>query len=142
MREQYLRTGEGFLLVYSIIHRQSFEQIGSLYQHILRIKDVDSCPAVIVANKCDLEFDRQVGMNEGRDLAKHYGCKFIETSAKVRINVEEAFATVVREIKRFEKVHQHGRPGQQQPVGSPHGHREDDGPAGCCGGCVVVQVLR
>lgn len=63
MREQYLRTGEGFLLVYSIAERQSFKQIGSLYEHILRIKDVDSCPAVIVANKCDLEFDRQVGRN-------------------------------------------------------------------------------
>ena len=63
MREQYLRSGEGFLLVYSIAERQSFKQIGSLYEHILRIKDVDSCPAVIVANKCDLEFDRQVGRN-------------------------------------------------------------------------------
>lgn len=63
MREQYLRTGEGFLLVYSIADRQSFEEIGGLYQHILRIKDIDSCPAVIIGNKCDLEFDRQVGMN-------------------------------------------------------------------------------
>ena len=41
---------------------------------------------------------------EGRDLAKHFGCKFIETSAKQRINVDEAFSSLVREIRRYNKV--------------------------------------
>lgn len=41
---------------------------------------------------------------EGRDLAKHFTCKFIETSAKQRINVDEAFSTLVREIRRYNKV--------------------------------------
>ena len=41
---------------------------------------------------------------EGRDLAKHFGCKFIETSAKQRINVDEAFSTLVREIRKYNKV--------------------------------------
>ena len=63
MREQYMRTGEGFLLVYSIDSRQSFEEITPLYQHILRVKDLDRFPTVVVGNKCDLEFERQVGMN-------------------------------------------------------------------------------
>ncbi|KAJ6612304.1 hypothetical protein B0H10DRAFT_307590 [Mycena sp. CBHHK59/15] len=43
-------------------------------------------------------------MNEGRDLAKHFGCKFIETSAKQRVNVDDAFSNLVREIRRFNKV--------------------------------------
>ena len=63
MREQYMRTGEGFLLVYSITSRNSFEEISTFYQQILRVKDMDQFPVVIVANKCDLEFERQVGMN-------------------------------------------------------------------------------
>ena len=42
--------------------------------------------------------------SEGRDLAKHFGCKFIETSAKQRINVDEAFSTLVREIRKYNKV--------------------------------------
>lgn len=63
MREQYMRTGEGFLLVYSITSRNSFEEINTFHQQILRVKDQDSFPVVIVANKCDLEFERQVGMN-------------------------------------------------------------------------------
>lgn len=117
-----MRTGEGFLLVYSITARSSFEEINQFYQQILRVKDQDSFPVIVVANKCDLEYERQVGMNgmllnlgvyqgpvvtqptEGRDLARHFGCKFIETSAKQRINVDEAFSNLVREIRKYNKV--------------------------------------
>ena len=60
MREQYMRTGEGFLLVYSIASRQSFEEIQQFQQQILRVKDRDYFPIIIVGNKCDLEHDREV----------------------------------------------------------------------------------
>lgn len=60
MREQYMRTGEGFLLVYSITSRNSFEEISQFHQQILRVKDKDQFPVLVVANKCDLEFERQV----------------------------------------------------------------------------------
>jgi hypothetical protein len=63
MREQYMRTGEGFLLVYSITSRNSFEEISTFYQQILRVRDKDSFSVVVVASKCDLQFERQVGMN-------------------------------------------------------------------------------
>jgi GTPase SAR1 family protein len=58
-----MRTGEGFLLVYSITSRNSFEEINTFYQQILRVKDQDNVPVIIVANKCDLEYERQVGAN-------------------------------------------------------------------------------
>jgi len=109
MREHYMRTGEGFLLIYAITSRDSFEEINTYYQQLLRVKD-GPCPVILVGNKCDLEYERQVGMNEGRDLAKHYGCKFIETSAKTRLNVDDAFNNIVREIRRFNKLQQTGRP--------------------------------
>ena len=60
MREQYMRTGEGFLLVYSITSRTSFEEIQSFQQQILRVKDRDYFPMILVGNKCDLEGERQV----------------------------------------------------------------------------------
>ena len=60
MREQYMRTGEGFLLVYSITSRSSFEEISTFQQQILRVKDRDSYPIIVVANKADLEHERQV----------------------------------------------------------------------------------
>ena len=63
MREQYMRTGEGFILVYSITARESFEEINQFHQQILRVKDKDNFPMVLIGNKCDLEYERQVGMN-------------------------------------------------------------------------------
>lgn len=63
MREQYMRTGEGFLLVYSITSDQSFEEIRTFQQQILRVKDKDPTdyfPMVVVGNKCDLESEREV----------------------------------------------------------------------------------
>ena len=67
MREQYMRTGEGFLLVYSITSRSSFEEISTFQQQILRVKDTDSYPIVVVANKSDLEHERQVS-TQGKSL--------------------------------------------------------------------------
>lgn len=40
---------------------------------------------------------------EGEALARQFGCKFIETSAKSRINVDNAFYDLVREIRRYNK---------------------------------------
>lgn len=60
MREQYMRTGEGFLLIYSITSRQSFEEIMTFQQQILRVKDKDYFPIIVVANKCDLDKEREV----------------------------------------------------------------------------------
>ena len=117
-----MRVGEGFLLVYSITSRDSFEDAMVFHQQILRARNEDSFPVILVANKCDLEHERQVGSNgthpphillsttlrhlltvmtaEGREIAKRLGGGFIETSAKLRINVEEAFSNLVREIRK------------------------------------------
>ncbi|KAF8322584.1 ras-like protein [Clavulina sp. PMI_390] len=149
MREQYMRSGEGFLLVYSITSRNSFEEISTFHQGILRVKDQDNFPMIVVANKCDLEYERQVGMNEGRDLAKHMNCRFIETSAKQRINVDETFHALVREIRRYnDNMFGKSRPQQNEPArgaiqtasGGLGNNPYDEQPhgSGCCGGCVVA----
>ncbi|KAI9159196.1 RAS1 protein [Blastocladiella emersonii ATCC 22665] len=101
MREQYMRTGEGFLLVYSITSRNTFEEISTFHQQILRVKDKDTFPMILIGNKCDLEHERMVQLQEGRSLAQHFQCKLMETSAKQRINVDEAFYSLVREIRRY-----------------------------------------
>lgn len=73
MREQYMRTGEGFLLVYSITSRQSFEEITTFQQQILRVKDRDYFPMVVVGNKCDLEGEREVSRQGGHPHAGFHG---------------------------------------------------------------------
>ena len=60
MREHYMRHGEGFLLVYSIDNHSSFDELSQFYEQILRVKDRESFPMIVVGTKCDLEFQRQV----------------------------------------------------------------------------------
>eukprot|EP01098_Paradermamoeba_levis_P017152 TRINITY_DN966_c0_g1_i4.p1 TRINITY_DN966_c0_g1~~TRINITY_DN966_c0_g1_i4.p1 ORF type:complete len:190 (-),score=64.75 TRINITY_DN966_c0_g1_i4:59-628(-) len=100
MRDQYMRTGQGFVCVYAITSRSSFDEITSFRSQILRVKDAEKVPMVLVGNKADLESERQVTTTEGQDLAKSFGCPFMETSAKTRTNVEECFYECVREIRR------------------------------------------
>jgi GTPase KRas len=102
MRDQYLRAGQGFLCIYSITSRSSFEEISVLREQILRVRgEKAEVPIVIVGNKCDLETQRQVTTTEGMAMANSFGCPFFETSAKSRINVEESFYELVREIRNF-----------------------------------------
>ncbi|GAM17543.1 hypothetical protein SAMD00019534_007180 [Acytostelium subglobosum LB1] len=103
MRDQYMRTGGGFLCVYSITSRSSFDEIASFREQILRVKDKDKVPMIIIGNKCDLESERQVTTGEGQDLAKSFGCPFLETSARIRVNIEESFYSLVREIRKETK---------------------------------------
>lgn len=53
----------------------------------------------VVGNKCDLPM-RSVDMNQATEVAKNYGIPFIETSAKTRMGVDDAFYTLVREIRK------------------------------------------
>ena len=39
MREQYMRKGDGFLLVFSVTDYQSYENMVNFYTQILRVKD-------------------------------------------------------------------------------------------------------
>jgi len=100
MRDQYMRTGQGFILVYAITSRSSFDEIASFRDQILRVKDKDRVPMVLVGNKCDLEAERQVTTGEGTDLARSFNAPFFESSAKTRVNVEESFYELVREIRK------------------------------------------
>lgn len=60
MREQYMRSGEGFLLVFSVTDRNSFDELPRFHKQILRVKDRDEFPMLMVANKADLEHQRVV----------------------------------------------------------------------------------
>ncbi|THX26433.1 ras-like GTPase Ras1 [Aureobasidium pullulans] len=139
MREQYMRTGEGFLLVYSITSQQSFEEIKTFQQQILRVKDKDYFPMIVVGNKCDLDGEREVSVEEGKELARSFGCKFIETSAKSRINVENAFYDIVREIRKYNRDITGGASGARANGGPAEKLNVDEGDsdAGCCK-CTVM----
>jgi len=110
MRDQYMRTGQGFLCVYSITAKSTFDEVNSFREQILRVKDRDRVPLILVGNKCDLEHERQVTTAEGTEMARSFGCPFLETSAKSRINVEDSFFQLVREIRKQSSGDAGGKP--------------------------------
>lgn len=93
MRDQYMRTGGAFLFIYSITSRISFDELPMFIDQVKRVKDVDYARGVIVGNKLDLEDERQVHYDEGRDLARAENMPFFEISAKTRQNLEIAIKT-------------------------------------------------
>jgi small GTP-binding protein len=100
MRDLYMKNGQGFLLVYSITAQSTFNDLADLREQILRVKDADDVPIVLVGNKCDLEDERVVGKEQGQSLARQWNCAFMETSAKSKINVNEMFTDLVRQINK------------------------------------------
>ncbi|XP_041988915.1 ras-related protein Rap1 [Aricia agestis] len=101
MRDLYMKNGQGFVLVYSITAQSTFNDLQDLREQILRVKDKDDVPMVLVGNKCDLEAERVVGKQQGANLANnHFNCVFMETSAKAKISVNEVFYDLVRQINK------------------------------------------
>ena len=98
--------GHGYLLVYAINSRASFEEIKTLKGKIERVKEdiassKSTLPIVIIGNKSDLENERQIKTETGEALAREWQCKFFEASAKDNHHIEDSFWEVVREVRRL-----------------------------------------
>lgn len=152
LRDQWIRDGEGFVLVYSITSRASFSRITKFYNQIRMVKESASSgspsgasylsspttsisgsplpvPVMLVGNKSDKAMERAVSAQEGQALARELGCEFVEASAKNCINVEKAFYDVVRMLRQQRQ--QHGGRAQERraaPFG-PGSMRDRDGGA-------------
>ncbi|EXJ77893.1 Ras family, other [Capronia epimyces CBS 606.96] len=123
LRDQWIRDGEGFILVYSITSRNSFTRIQKFHAQVQRVKEsghpnsptganylpaqmagsamyAGPVPVMLVGNKSDKHHEREVSSQEGQALARELGCEFVEASAKNCINVEKAFYDVVRQLRR------------------------------------------
>jgi Ras-related protein Rab-6A len=88
----YLRNSSIAILVYDMTQRSTFESLQKWHQTITNVAN----PAlIVVANKLDLEADRQVAAEEGKKFATQIGADFIETSARVPININELFEMVI-----------------------------------------------
>ncbi|KAL4941583.1 hypothetical protein BDV06DRAFT_178165 [Aspergillus oleicola] len=101
MRELYMKQGQGFLLVFSITSMSSLNELSELREQIVRIKDDENVPIVIVGNKSDLEEDRAVPRARAFSLSQNWGsAPYYETSARRRANVNEVFIDLCRQIIR------------------------------------------
>ncbi|GMF98530.1 unnamed protein product [[Candida] boidinii] len=103
MRELYIKSGQGFLLVYSVTDKNSLQELLAIREQVLRIKDSSNVPMALIGNKCDLTDERELAPEDGIEVSKKWNkVPFYETSAMYKMNVEDAFIDVVRQIIRKE----------------------------------------
>lgn len=96
-----MKTGQGFLLVFSITSMSSLYELTELREQIRRIKEDDNVPMVLVGNKSDLEEDRAVPRPRAFKISQDWGnVPYYETSARRRANVDEVFTDLCRQIMR------------------------------------------
>ena len=93
----YYRGAHGIMMVYDITDLESFQNLNSWLIEIEKNAS-KNVYKILVGNKCDMEKDRKVTFEQGKDFANQYGMKFFETSAKESTNVQEAFVAMTKEI--------------------------------------------
>lgn len=93
--QSFYRNSHGVLVVFDLSDRESFESVPTWINSVLQ-----SCESpiniILVGNKCDL--DHVVSKEEAKDLASSFNIKYIETSAKNNLNVDEAFSCLAEDV--------------------------------------------
>eukprot|EP01135_Chromosphaera_perkinsii_P003559 Nk52_evm17s248 gene=Nk52_evmTU17s248 len=113
--DTYLRTGDGFIVVFSVAEKSTFDMVDEFRENILRnneekfargkddANDYKAKQIILVGNKCDLKEGREVTRAEAEEKAASWKAKYIETSAKENINVTQMFETLVVDVKGINK---------------------------------------
>lgn len=79
-----MHTGDGFMLVYSVVDDQTLEELRSIREQILRVHRDKKVPMIVVGNKVDMKKDRAVSKEEGKALADEFGASFVEVSVRLQ----------------------------------------------------------
>ena len=105
MRDGYIRSAHGFVVLFSVVDRQSFERA---YDYLMKIEHFtdhrrETPPVMLVGNKCDLSDERTVDSGEASDFVKEVSAasKYMECSAKTGHLVEAVFFEMVRLVRRY-----------------------------------------
>jgi len=96
LQSQWISEGEGFIVVFSLINKTTFQAIEQLVERIRAVKEDESTPIIVVGNKYDLEDERQVTEEVGMEMASTLDCKYFETSAKTDHNITPVFMEIAR----------------------------------------------
>ena len=96
MLDTWINSSDGFILVYSIDNKESFQAVKVRYERILKLKGDQKVSIVIAGNKCDLEEKRKVSREEVENFCLSNKIVFMETSALKVINVRETFLAAAR----------------------------------------------
>ena len=103
-----INSSNGAILTYDITNKESFKAIPDWIKSVREHKGNDF-PIALIGNKCDLEKDREVEIEEGKELARKYGFLFFETSSKEGNNVQESILELALKIYEQKKKEKEGK---------------------------------
>ena len=93
--ETYYKKADCCLLMYDITSTMSFEKVRDYYIEQIKENCKSDIKVILLGNKSDLEEQRAVSQEEGKDLANNNGYIFMESSCKDNYNVSDAFTALV-----------------------------------------------
>lgn len=100
LRTLWIKAREGFLFVYSVDNRKTMADLDDFHRVYLMTYPNKDVPLILVANKIDLAHRREINTEEGMALAAKYGAEYFEISAKTGYNVDNAFACLIRKLRK------------------------------------------
>ena len=98
--QSYVVDNHGYILVYSVTNRKSFEVVQDIRERLLDLTGTKTLPILLVGNKTDLHMEREISQEEGSGLAKRWQAAFMESSAKENKAVQLVFRTIIDEIEK------------------------------------------
>ncbi|ORY52191.1 putative ras-related protein RSR1 [Leucosporidium creatinivorum] len=102
LHSMYMKSGDGFILVFSLCSMESVSELQNIREQINRVKETQAgrrVPLVLVGNKCDLVSERQVPREVAVGLSRAWGgVPYYETSARKEINIHECFEDICRQM--------------------------------------------
>ncbi|KAJ7563633.1 hypothetical protein O6H91_03G117900 [Diphasiastrum complanatum] len=99
LTSSYYRGAQGIILVYDVTRRDTFTNLSDVWLKEVELHvNNEDCVKLLVGNKVDRDSERAVTKQEGIAFARRYGCLFLESSAKTRVNVQQCFEELVQKV--------------------------------------------
>ena len=92
-----IKSADGVILMYDITNQKSYDDISIWMENIIEHKGQEF-PMVLLGNKCDLDEQRIISIEEGNELAQKFNLKFFETSNKLGTNINDAGLELINQI--------------------------------------------
>ncbi len=98
IRKVFYKGSKGAIFMFDISRASTFKMLPHWIKDF--VKNNPNTPFIIVGNKKDLESQRQVDPEAGRELASYFGTEYYETSVKTGEGVERAFRAIIHKIAK------------------------------------------
>ena len=99
----HFKNADGVILMYDITNKKTYNDITQWIKDIREYKG-EEFPMILIGNKCDLEDERAVTFEQGKELANNYGFEFMETSNKDGTNIEEAGISIINKVIKIKEI--------------------------------------